>query len=110
MFQGRKRVTPLRSLVVCPSALLPSRDCPHLVLGMDEDDRTQQREPRDSSSTPLDDMNSTRAATGLMKSPPVRPPESPSMVPDCPGLPPPARAILDNLIKVQMLDKSQVGL
>src|SRR5262245_52164130 len=55
-------------------------------------------------------MNSTRAATGLMKSPPVRPPESPSMVPDCPGLPPTARAVLDNLIKVQMLDKSQVGL
>lgn len=45
-----------------------------------------------------------------MQGPPIRAPESPSLVPECPGLPAPARAILDNLIKVQMLDKSQVGL
>lgn len=36
--------------------------------------------------------------------------EPPSVVPDCPGLPPSGRAFLSNLIHIQMLDRSQVGM
>ncbi len=43
-----------------------------------------------------------------MKAP--RTAEPPSIVPECPGLPPTGKAFLSNLIHLQMLDRSQVGM
>src|SRR5271170_8134088 len=39
-----------------------------------------------------------------------RPVEPPSAVPECPGLPQTGKAFLSNLIHLQMLDRSQVGM
>src|SRR5262245_47608028 len=47
---------------------------------------------------------------GVVKAPNVKNSEFPSQVPECPGLPTASRALLDQLIKIQLVDRSNVGL
>ena len=57
-----------------------------------------------------EEATNPRPAGGAIKPPNGKNSEFPSQVPECPGLSAASRALLDQLIKIQLVDRSNVGL